>query len=97
MQQQERAISTKSVKEKQPVEELSTDFSLMNGKKSAPLPWQHDVATQTASRITENDASCRHQCRHVVEVKVPDTSEDFVVNITKSRDPPPPYCETVYT
>ena len=96
MQQQKSVTSKNSVKEKQPFEEPSADILPKDSKKSA-LPWQHDVATQTAPRSTGNDASCHHQCRHFVEVTVPDTSNDFVVNITKSRDPPPPYCETVYT
>jgi hypothetical protein len=95
-QQQENVTSRNYLKEKQPFEEYSADISPKDRKKSAS-PWQHDVATQTASSSNAKDVSCRHQCRHFVEVTVPDTSDDFVVNITKSRDPPPPYCETVYT
>ncbi|XP_028402505.1 uncharacterized protein LOC114525381 [Dendronephthya gigantea] len=85
-------------KEKQPLDdEHSAEILQAEDSKKSSSPWRQDVSTQTASRSTGNDASCRHQCRHFVEVTVPDTNNDFVVNITKSSDPPPPYCETVYT
>lgn len=88
MRHEKIVVSQNLLKEKEPIKEQSVD-----GGKSA-LPRQHEVATQTALRRgTGSDASFRHQCRHFVEVKVPNSEDDFVVNITKSRPPPPPYCE----
>lgn len=95
VEEQESFTTDNICKEKPPLEEHSAEILPEDIKKTA-LPSQHDIATQTASRSTKNDANYRHQCRHFVEVTVPDTNDDFVVNITKSRDPPPPYCETAY-
>ena len=82
-------------KKKQHFEEFTPEVLVTGEKKKCVEPWQRDVATQTGDRLTGAESSCRHQCRHYVEET--DTRNDYVVNITKTRDPPPPYYETVYT
>lgn len=90
-------ITEEPLPEKQDFEEFTPEI-LPGASKKWDEPWQHDVATQTTDhQPIGKESSCRHHCRHFVGVKVPSTRKDYVVNMTNSRDPPPPYCETIYT